>query len=148
MTLIKINWNPKERFLRRFGAFALLLLALLGVAAFHRQKLLSWHLSSDGARRAALALWALAALLGLLALGLPRTLKPVYQVLTLVTLPIGFVMSYAIMVVIYFGIFTPVGTSMRLTGWDAMHRRWDRNRTSYFSRRPPQSNSKRYFRQY
>lgn len=49
----------------------------------------------------------------------------------------GRVVSPVVLGVIFFGVFTPVGLAMRLSGRDAMARRFDRRLNSYWVEREP-----------
>ncbi len=53
--------------------------------------------------------------------------RPVFQGLTLIAAPIGFVISHVFLAVIYYLVITPIGLIFRLTGRDAIGRKIDRN---------------------
>jgi hypothetical protein len=93
-------------------------------------------------------LWGLAAYAGLSAFLAPLAVKPLYLALTVVTYPIGFVLSYLMMVIIFYGVITPVGLVFKLIGRDAMNRRFDPSTSSYWVERRPPESIKRYFRQF
>src|SRR5437868_12576470 len=67
---------------------------------------------------------ALAVVPGLAGLAFPAVIRPVFLVLTAVTAPIGWAMSFVILGVLYFLVFTPVALVFRLVGRDALTRRF------------------------
>lgn len=148
MALIEVNWRPAPRALRGFGLIALAAFAALGAWAFFGRSLFGVELGPGAARTAAWALWAAAALCGALALAAPRALGPLYVVLTAISLPIGVVVSHVIMALLYFGVFTPVALFFRLIGRDALQRRLERDRRSYWIEREVVTDRARYFRQH
>jgi hypothetical protein len=75
-------------------------------------------------------------------------LRPLYLSLVLITFPIGLVVSYLVVVVLFFGVITPVAIVFRLMGRDALHRRIDRHASTYWTQREITAQTERYFRQY
>jgi hypothetical protein len=148
MALIEVNWRPAPKTLRGFGLIALVAFAALGAWAFFGQELFGVELGPDAARTAAWALGAVAALCGALALAAPRALRPLYVVLTAISLPIGFVVSHVIMALLYFGVFAPVALFFRVLRRDALNRRFERSRQSYWVEREAVTDRARYFRQH
>jgi ABC-type uncharacterized transport system permease subunit len=65
-----------------------------------------------------------------------------------VALPIGFVVSTILMMVIYYLIMTPIGLVMRIFGYDPMRVRPAAGTESFWIERPRSSDVRRYFRQY
>jgi hypothetical protein len=148
MALIEVNWRPAPKTLRDFGLIALGAFAALGAWAYFGRSLFGVALGPDSARTAGWALGAAAALCGVLALAAPRALRPLYVVLTAISLPIGFVVSHLIMALLYFGVFAPVALFFKLIGRDALNRGFDRGRKSYWIEREVVTDRRRYFRQY
>jgi len=148
MSLIAINWKPDARQLRTFGAIGATACLVLASVAVQRQAALGIPLGPSAAVRVALVLrWAAAAIAALAVL-MPRGLQPLYVALTAITMPIGIVVSYLIMALLFFGVITPVALVFRLIGRDALERRVDRARPSYWIARTPVSDPDRYFHQY
>jgi hypothetical protein len=134
MKLIEMNWNPSERQLRQFGLIALVVLPLLGVC---------WGVK-------------LAWLIGLIATGsaialagwyYPRSLKPLFVGLSLAGMPVGLVMGFLALALVYFIIFTPLAVVFRMFNRDALQRRLDRTAGSYWQPRPQAVGVASYFRQ-
>src|SRR4051794_36680852 len=103
-----IDIQPPDRTVRQFAGLWLLFCA--GVTL--RQAL--------GGRPVALVLAAGG--LGLLGLSRPAWLRPVYVVLTVVTFPVGWLVSHALLALLFFGIITPLALVFRLLGRDPLGR--------------------------
>ncbi len=84
---------------------------------------------------------------GLAALIAPKALRLAYLAVTVIGIPIGYVVSHVVLAVIFFGVLTPTGLLLRFFKGDPIHRRWERGRASYFTARLP-SAPRRYFRTY
>ncbi len=121
--MIKIDWHPPDHQLRQFGWFALVGFPMFGWVAHARLGAPEW------------VLWTLVGV-GVTTLGLSRIraglVKPIFLAMMLIALPIGFVLSFVLMALIYYGLFTPVGLAMRLFGRDTMHKRPDPAVESYW----------------
>lgn len=62
--------------------------------------------------------------------------------------PIGWSVSAAVLTLTYYLAIMPIGLIMRLSGYDPMHRRLDRQANTYWIERPPPADKARYFRQF
>lgn len=135
MNIVEINWAPTARQLRQFG-----LLCLIGFP------LLGW-IWSAGAQA---IIWLAGIGFGLAVTGLiaPRALKPVFIGLMLIALPIGMVVSEVVMLLIYFGVFLPIGICFRLMKRDALKRTLDRSCRSYWEVKEAPKNAGSYYRQW
>jgi hypothetical protein len=78
-------------------------------------------------------LWALAltVLLVVPALVAPRILAPVYRVWMLLGEVLAWINTRIILGVVFYGVVTPIGLLMRLTGRDPMRRQFERAGESY-----------------
>ena len=143
MKLIDINRNPTDRQLKQFGVAALIFLPLIGWLATVKPLMIE---AANLPLLGGLAAVGLAlAVLGFLK---PRALEPVFVGASLVTLPIGLVVGEAVLLVIFYGLFAPMGLVFRLIGRDALQRQLDRGAKSYWqSKRQPDSPA-RYYRQF
>jgi len=143
MALIDVNWHSDERQLRQFAVISLAGFGILGsVAAW---KTGAWF--GEGSCTVPLVLWIAALAIGVSGLICPRAVWPVYVVLMMAALPIGWVITHALLLVLYFGVFTPIALVFRLIGFDPLRRRFEPDRNSYWIARPPHPAPKRYFRQ-
>lgn len=85
------------------------------------------------------------ALLSLLSLDAARLL---YVWWMRASMPIGWTLSHVFLSLAFFGVVTPIGVLMRALGRDPMHRRFDRQATTYWTGHEQASDAKRYFRQF
>jgi hypothetical protein len=134
--LADIPMNPTVRFLRQFAAGSVVFLGLIGAAWWFR-----------GHHGAAIVIWAVGGSIGMGGLVCPRRLRWVYVGIAVAALPIGLVVSTAILLVTYLLAVTPIGCILRLLGRDAMGRRFDPSAASYWTPRAD-GPTKRYFRQF
>jgi hypothetical protein len=147
MAIVNIDWNPPRRILRNFGLIALAAFGVIGALAL-------WQIGPFGGISAGAAtwtagvLWVLALYCGAVAMVAPRAVRPVYLLLTVATYPIGFVLSHIVMGVVYYLVITPVGIVFKIIGRDSMNRRFDPSAATYWIKRRPPDNVKRYFRQF
>lgn len=148
MALIQVNWRPDERQLRTFGAIGAVALTVLGGLATWRGSLLGIQLEVATAQRVAYALWGAGALAAVLAWMAPRSLLPIYVIATAISLPIGFVISYVVLGILFYLVLTPFGLVFRLLGRDPLERRFDKASRSYWVARSPVDDVSRYYRQY
>jgi polyferredoxin len=147
MKLIEINYRPDRHTLRQFGVIALLAFGLLGALIFWRRAVIGIPLGGATPVVAGV-LWAIAGLSGLFSLAAPGLNRFLYVGLVTITWPIGFVLSYLLMGIIFYLVITPVGLIFRLIGRDPLHRRFDRRAGTYWVRHREPENVERYFRQY
>lgn len=135
MSLVRFNRHPSPRELRQFAAGALVFAAVAGG--------LAWR---HGARESAMVAWALGAGAALAGWWHPPTLRPVWLVALALAFPVGWVVAHLILGGIYFLILTPIGWALRLAGHDALERRFDPARPSYWTPRGPPRPRHDYFR--
>ena len=137
MSLIRIDSNPSRRQLNVFGLIWLVFFGIVGGIV----------LASGGTIGTAV-LWGLAA--GVPATGWvwPRFMRLVYVGMAYAAFPIGFVVSYLVLTLLYYLVITPTGLLMRLFGHDPMNRRFDPNAESYWSPREQREGLDGYFKQF
>lgn len=135
--MIALQLKPTPKQLRVFGAAALVFFGLAG-----------WWLHAHGHPHWALAFWITAGVSGAAALILPQANFPLYAVLTLIAFPIGVVLSYLMLGVMWYVVMTIVAFCFRALGKDPLHRKWDRNAASYWTSYPKTTDRERYFRQF
>jgi hypothetical protein len=75
-------------------------------------------------------------------------LGPLYRALTALSLPVGFVVSHAVMGILFFGVLTPIGLLFRLTGRDRLARTREADRSTYWEPCAPAASVERYYRQF
>jgi hypothetical protein len=145
--MLAIDWKPDAKKLRTFGVMALVVFGALGALALARGHVIGIPL---GGARAAVgaALCAVGALAGVFAFVRPALNRPLYLGLTIVTYPIGIVVSYAVLGFVFYGVFSLVGLIFRLLGRDPLARRFEADRPTYWIEHPPPKPARSYFRQF
>jgi hypothetical protein len=128
---------PSERELRWFGLLLLSVFAALGGVA----------ILLFGSPRAAVALWATGAVLAVVHAVLRPLRRPIYHAWMTLVFPIGWTISHLVLVVVYYGIITPIALGGRIFGRDKLERRFDRSSESYWVDYEPGGDTARYFRQ-
>jgi hypothetical protein len=136
MSVVQIR-PPTRGELRWFG---LLLLAVFTMIA----GLVHWRLAAP---RATCALLGVGAALALLYYSLPPLRRPLYLGWMHLVSPIGWLVSHAMLGLVYFGVISPIGVAMRLFGRDKLERRLVPSAASYWTQRPREIDPSRYFRQ-
>jgi uncharacterized protein YjeT (DUF2065 family) len=145
--MIEIDWQPDERTLRQFGGIAFVGFLLIAMLAWNEWLVFSFGLGSSRPLVAG-SFAALGVLSGLFSLVAPKANKPIFLGLTLLSYPIGFVLSYVIMGFLFYGLITPLGLFFRLIGKDPLNRRFDRAAVTYWSEPRPRRGKESYFRQF
>lgn len=146
MRMIDLDFRPDARRLRQFAAVAVLAFAVLGALARWRGHLLFFELG-EASEPTSTVLWALSGVSLLLALLWPRGIWPLYVLLMLVALPIGTVISYAVLLFIFYGLITPLGLWFRWRGRDPLARRGGPVDSTWVEPRG-RSSAESYFRQF
>ncbi len=139
MALLKINWHPNRKELGDFGKVALIATVLIS--------LLLWGIKGVGFK------WTLPILaVGLIIFVASKTseklTRTIYLGLTMLTLPIGFTISFILLAAFYYMVITPIGLVFRLMRRDPLCRKFDNTTDSYWLPRPPTRGLNRYFRQF
>lgn len=139
MGLVDINWTPNRRELRIFSA-----ITLVGCG------IIAGVLWSYGYATPAKIVGGIGLAVGVVGLILPPAVKPVYMFLSVVSWPIGAVVSYVVMGIFYYVIITGTGLAFRLVGRDPLQRSPDPNASTYWQPKhlPDEESKERYFRQF
>jgi hypothetical protein len=137
MALVQINWKPKPRELRQFAALWVGFFGLLGV----------YFRFVGGASTAAAVLWAIS-LVGVAGLFAPAFVRPLYVVWMGLAMPIGWLVSHLLLLVMYYLVLTPIGLIMRACGYDPLERRLDRKARSYWYDQEETEGFEQYFKQF
>ncbi|MGB7324378.1 MAG: hypothetical protein WBD31_05870 [Rubripirellula sp.] len=122
--------------LRYFGGSMVAMLAFIAGA-------IAWRWDQG-----TVACWVLAGdlVFAIVYFGFPMTQKPIHDAFVRVTSPIQWLMSYVILVVVFFAVFLPVGIGMRLFRHSI--RRVNPEATSHWVKRENQPEPKRYYDAY
>ena len=109
--MIAIQWNPKQKQLRQFaGIWFPAFCALVGWSI--ARKTGHWHEVEIG--------WAIAIIISIGGLAFPPLIRPIFVGLILLTYPIGWVVSHVLLGAIFYGIVTPIGLILRISGHDPL----------------------------
>lgn len=109
--------KPDNRELRQFGLILAVVISVLWLL-FAGMQNLAWLAAVD-------------ALVVLLALTAPATLRPVHWLLLKVGHAVSRVLNPLLLGLVYFVIITPIGLALRLFRYDPMHRGFDEAAGSY-----------------
>ena len=82
-------------------------------------------------------LWGVAVVLWLLALVAPKLLRPLERVLATIFRAVTAALTAVLLTIFFYLIVTPIGLILRLTRKDALGKRFDRVRASYWLDVPP-----------
>ena len=134
MALVELNWTPKDRQLRQFGVICLVALPLVGWLWGGGLQIVGW-------------LAAAGFTLAVAGLVVPKTLKPLFVLLSIVATPIGMLIGELAMLAIYFGVFLPIGLCFRLLKRDALRLKLNRDATTYWHAKKPPRGAPSYYRQ-
>ena len=143
---LEIDLRPDARKLRAFGWVALAVFGMLGALTWYARGPLA---GLGGVREpVALGLLALALVSGALSLLYPRGNRALYLALVVLGYPFGLVLSYALLALIFYGVFTPLGLVLRALGKDPLQRRSDSARSSYWTTPERPRDKASYFRMF
>jgi hypothetical protein len=144
---LNLNLDPGRRILRQFGFIAAVAFGLLGALVLWKGNLFGFDLG-DAVRPVTLTLWALGILSGAFSVVYPEANRPLYVGLAVLTYPIGLAVSFIIMVILFYGLITPVGLLFRVIRRDPLHRKWERDAKSYWVPSQGTREKKDYLRQF
>jgi len=109
--MIAIQWNPSTKQLRQFAG--------IWFPAFCG--LVGWSIGNKTGHWSEVEIgWALAGLLSVGSLVLPVLIRPIFVGLILLTFPIGWVVSHLLLGLIFYGVVTPIGLILRISGHDPL----------------------------
>jgi hypothetical protein len=147
MALIDLDLKPPPKTLRTFGIAALVVFG--GFGLWIRLKGgLPIAKFPESAPTVSLVLWIVGGLSGLFALVKPEWNRPLYVALVLVSFPIGLVVSFLVLIIIFYGLMTPLNLAFKLMGRDAMNRRVDPSASTYWQPHQAPETVNRYFKQF
>ncbi len=139
MSLNEIDWNPKSKQLQDFGKIALVASTVISLLLY---------LLKGVAIQWCLIIFAVGCIIFLISMISIKLTKMIYLGLTLVTMPIGFVVSFILMAAFYYLLLAPLGLIFRLIGRDPLYRKFDPAAKSYWLSRQPPKGPEQYFHQF
>lgn len=138
MSVIEINRRPSRKDLLWFGVILPVFFGMVGTMV--RSKL--------GAGAVGAGLWGFGALLTFAYWVLPPLRIAVYLAWMHLFFPLGWLVSHAVLAVLFFGIATPTALVMRLLKRDPLHRGRDPAAGTYWVEHRTGEKPARYLRQY
>ena len=137
--VIEIHWNPSARELQQFGRYWFpLFYAVVGGLAWWKY----------GAPRVGCGIWGTGVFLSLIGFAFPVLIRFIFVGMSVVTYPLGWVVSHLVLGLIFYGVVLPIGLALRLCGHDPLQRKLDPSAKSYWVPHKPPADSRRYFRQW
>jgi hypothetical protein len=133
----EINTHPNARLLRQFACACLVFLAALGALQYRAGR----HGLGAGLAMAGL-------LLGGAGLAKPATLRWLFVGWMKLAFPLNWFISELVLALMFYGILTPLALVFRLAGRDLLGRKAAPGRDSFWVRKAPSGDVRRYFRQY
>jgi len=137
MNFSDIPRNPDNRMLRQFAGLWILFFGGIALSQYSRS-----HNTT-----AAIVIGALAFCVGVPGLFLPRLLKPIFVGWMILAFPIGWLVSRMILLLLYFGMFAPVGFVLRVLGHDPLRMKKP-DVESYWEEKTQQTSLRRYLKQF
>lgn len=137
MNFSDIPRNPSDRLLRQFAGLWILFFGGIGLSQYFRSQ----------NTPAAVVVGIIAVGLGLPGLLYPRFLKPVFVGWMILVFPVGWLISGVILLLLYFGLFAPVGFALRVSGHDPL-RLQKPKADSYWEPKTQQTSLRRYLKQF
>jgi hypothetical protein len=145
--LVEINLEPGDKSLRQFGFIALGGFGLLALMAYHEKAMFSFGLG-DARLPVTYALLGVAVLCTVFSFVYPKANWPFYVGLSVLFFPLGFLVSYVLLAMLFFCIIGPTALVVRLFAADPMQRKYDRAAKSYFAPHERRRTKASYFRQF
>ena len=109
--MISIQWNPERKQLRQFAA--------IWFPAFCA--LVGWMVGKKTGHWSGVEIaWVACGVVAVAGCFHPPLIRPIFVGLILVTFPIGWVVSHLLLGAIFYGLVTPIGIILRLTGHDPL----------------------------
>ena len=137
-----MNWSeiqrrPTDRTVRQFAALWILSFGMLAL----------WQRANENFT-AAYCLFATALIGGLIGLIMPSALRLIYVAWMMAAFPVGWIVSHVLLATVFYGVFTPIGLLLRLSGRDTLGLRPNPGRLTYWSPNPAKRDVSSYFRRY
>jgi len=140
MAMISIDPYPSQRELVWFGVVMMVFFALIGGVI---------RLGTRGGRWAAsIVVWTLGAVLDLLYFTLRPLRRPLYLGWMHLVFPLGWLLSYLVLAIVYYLVITPVGLLMRALGQDPLQRHFEPDTASYLVPYRTEKELSQYFYQF
>jgi hypothetical protein len=104
-----------------------------------------WYTGSYGVPA---ILWSIGSALCVVYYALRPIRLPLYIAWMRLVYPIGWTISFTFFIIMYYGLFSPIGLMMRIFRYDPMQRRLNRDAPTYWVKHDTDTEPSRYFRQF
>jgi hypothetical protein len=130
--------NPTTKVLRQFAAaWLVFFLALGGVQCWSKSR-----------PQLGLALAIMAVVIGVAGLLRPALVRWIFVSWMVLAFPIGWLVSQVVLLLMYYGVLSPVAVFMRLRGRDVLNRKPAPERTTFWATKEAPHDVRSYFKQY
>ena len=130
--------KPSLRALRQFAAAWLIFFLVVGV----------YRYVARGQHQIGIAVAVMAVVVGVTGLTRPAAVRWLYVGATVLTFPIGWVVSQVVLAIMFYGVITPLALLFRIRGRDLLALKPAPNRSSFWTPKETPEDMGRYFRQY
>lgn len=137
MTPFPLKTKTTTRVLRQFAAAWLVFFLMAAANAIWRHN-----------NRPAGFVFAIIALIGIPGLIKPFLIRPLFIVASLVTFPIGWLVSQVALLILFYGVVTPLGYFWRLRRRDLLQLRAKADQSSFWTSRESEPPTERYLKQF
>jgi len=138
MSLVRINWRPDASALRKFGMTMLIGFGVIGlIFQFYYHKPVT-----------AMACCAFGGFAGALGLTGTKLALPLYLTWMAVGFVMGNIISRLVLMIVFYGLITPMGLCMRLIGRDRLALKRDVQKKSYWRNLDDTADARNYERQF
>jgi hypothetical protein len=134
----EIPFDPSPRVLRQFAGAWLVFFGALSL----------YHGLARGHPRLGLALGAASVVVGALGLLRPAAVRWLFVGWMIVAFPVGWMISQVMLILLFYGMLTPVALFFRLRGRDLLHRKPASDQATFWTDKETPRDVRRYFRQY
>jgi hypothetical protein len=138
MPLVDINWRPSNKEVQQFAGLLALFAGVVGGLLVYRSD--AWP--------AATIVWIAGGTVGVIGLVAPKLVRPLMIGWTALAYPIGWTVSWVVLLVTYYGILMPVALIMRMFRYDPLDRRLDPKAPTYWVEHEQPADPAAYFRQF
>jgi hypothetical protein len=133
-----IPFKPDRKTLRQFAGLWLFFFGGMAI----------WQSLVRGRTNLGLSLGCLALVVGVAGLIRPDWVRLIYVGWMVLAFPIGWTVSQVMLLLMYCGLFVPIGLVFRLIGRDSLHRARRPGVESYWIPKPAPADVKNYFKQF
>ncbi len=127
--------KPTPRVLRQFAGAWLVFFAVFSATALWKRH--NVPLS---------CLFSVVALFGIVGMLIPNAIRLPFIVASIVTYPIGWLMSQILLALMFYGVLTPIGFFWRIRGRDPLQLRSEPKQPTFWMKRGPQPPPERYLK--